>query len=812
MVQVIKFGGSSVSVKGLEHIVNIILNSDDTIIVVLSAIHNLTNSLLNLIDKKIKLDNIFNIVFELLKAYELEFTVEMKVLFSQLEELNDIEEKSVQDKFNILFFGEKMSTLILTTFLKKLSVNHKYIYAPNFIKSNKTSDNIDKYTLSLNGGFSCDCSKLKSLISDECNIYITEGFIASTLDGLNCVLSRGGSDTSASLIAACLNAEKLLICTDVNGFYSSDPRIIPCASIFKTIDYDLAQELAASGSKVMHPYSIIPCKQKNIPIEIHNTFDFDGDFTEIINCSNSLTGVSIQNNISVFNIVSPDMWENYGFVHDIFKVFSKHKVDVNIITTSQFSVHTTTDTISQDKIKLVIDELRKKYTVDTISKCSIVSFITKNVINHTNIIDMFKDKLILSHISSNGLNLSLVVLEDDSKLIAQKLHDYVYPQNITNRIEFSHEDKWWKKHINTLLREKISNPTENLYFYNLNRIAEKCSNLKNKISSVDRIYYAMKANNNSDILKTVYNSGLGFECVSIDEIKKVYKLFNNSYPYTLFTPNFCDISEYQYAIGLINCICVFDNITVLEKFKNTKIGLRLDLDMGKGHCDKVITEGSKVKFGISLSELPEVEQICKKNNLTVIFLHSHKGSGINDPSVWSKTLIKFNDIIKENSFLSTVENVDLGGGLGINVDLDKINEHIKLEKERLNINFGLVLEPGRHIVADSGVVLTKVNQLKTKGNKNFVGLQAGMHTVIRPALYNAVHEIYNISKLESNEYKVYNVVGPMCESGDVLCENVKLPKSDVDDIFLIDTCGAYCHTMSSKYNMREPGKEYPWLF
>ena len=150
--------------------------------------------------------------------------------------------------------------------------------------------------------------------------------------------------------------------------------------------------------------------------------------------------------------------------------------------------------------------------------------------------------------------------------------------------------------------------------------------------------------------------------------------------------------------------------------------------------------------------------------------------------------------------------INLGGGLGTKLqenDFKSLNEILNIKKENINI----WMEPGRFLVSESGVLLSKVNQIRTKNTKNIIGISTGMNSLIRPALYDAYHNIYNLSKINNINNKNYDIVGPICESGDVLGKNRIFPETEVGDIILIENAGAYGKVMSSNYNMRNSANE-----
>jgi aspartate kinase len=179
-------------------------------------------------------------------------------------------------------------------------------------------------------------------------INVFQGFIGSTPSGKKVLLGRGGSDTTGALIANSMDAKYYEVWTDVDGIYTADPRIFEACLINK-IDYELIQELASMGAKVMHPLSIKPCADKNIPIYVKNTFNDKAEGTKITsleetkNYTKLTMFYAIQKNETLFKIKSLDMWNSFGFLNDIFRKFSDNKIDVNIVTTSQFSVSATTN-------------------------------------------------------------------------------------------------------------------------------------------------------------------------------------------------------------------------------------------------------------------------------------------------------------------------------------------------------------------------------------------------------------------------------------------------------------------------------------
>jgi diaminopimelate decarboxylase/aspartate kinase len=418
-----KFGGTS----QLESTYNMILQKlnkikDKTkVVIVLSAISGITNKLLDLI-----LHN-KNTIFDIIEQNYL-LATKCNVNIKEVSE-NFIAEcmnkKSLDDHISIVSKGEFFTATILNKFLKLNNIKSNFISSLDVISSNQENNNLYN-----KGEFTVDANKI--ITSFELfNVIIIPGFSGRTPNNKCCLLGRGGSDTSGSIIAAAINATLYEIWTDVNGIYSSDPKKITNTFINEIVHYDAAQEVAAMGAKVIHPYCILPCAIKSIPIHIKNTFNSEGLSTIICDkLNNKVYGVTIQDNVKVFKITSLNMWNNYGFVYDIFSVFKNSNVDVNIINTSQFNITTTTEESDIAKLESIKYILENKYQVEINFNNSIVSVVGDNIRLIDNIGQIFKltkdFNIITTSYSSNNMSLSFVIDSKNSIKLAQLLHDTVY--------------------------------------------------------------------------------------------------------------------------------------------------------------------------------------------------------------------------------------------------------------------------------------------------------------------------------------------------------------------------------------------------
>lgn len=423
-IKVLKFGGTS-QTKETYKMINEIINSESNnkFIIVLSAIKGITNKLLDFVNtKNFKL---WHEILEINKSLnDSLYNNESKFIKYMENKLWDLD----NDKIEIVAMGEFFTTNILNDYLNKNNIKSKFISSFDIIKSNQPNFN----SMYNKGEFIVDSNKILFELQNN-KVIIIPGFSGSSLDNKPCLLGRGGSDTSGSIIAAAVNATEYQIWTDVDGIFSSDPRKIANTFIIKNIGYNASQEIAAMGAKIIHPYCILPCAVKHIPILIKNTFNKNAVPTEINNKfiqKDNLYGITLQENVKVFKITSQNMWNNYGFVYDIFSTFKKYNVDVNIINTSQFNITTTTDEIQLDNLLEVKEELSRNYNVELDFESTIVSIIGENIRKYKKIGRIFeisqKHDIILTSYSSNDMTLSFVVSKNIANTLCQELHDLLF--------------------------------------------------------------------------------------------------------------------------------------------------------------------------------------------------------------------------------------------------------------------------------------------------------------------------------------------------------------------------------------------------
>jgi len=374
------------------------------------------------------------------------------------------------------------------------------------------------------------------------------------------------------------------------------------------------------------------------------------------------------------------------------------------------------------------------------------------------------------------------------------------------------QEIWWLRKRDELL--KIAGQYLNAYVYDLETIEKAASDVLS-MNAVSRVLYAMKANFNAEVLSTLADAGADFDCVSPGEVNRLREVLQNGgKERILFTPNFAPREEYEWGIreGLR---VTLDNLYPLkawpEIFAGQRVFIRIDPDHGGGgHHDHVVTVGKSSKFGVSLDELDELTVLVSRAGACVSGIHAHSGSGILDPENWH---LVASAILEAAERFPDVEVLDLGGGIGVPdkrgdplFDLQTLDQRLS-EFQKKHPKYKLWLEPGRYLVSVGGVLLAHVTQLKGKSDLRYVGVSTGINSLIRPALYDAYHEIVNLTQIDSEASEMVTVVGPICETGDTLGADRALPPCEENDVMLIANAGAYGHVMSSSYNLRDAPPE-----
>ena len=367
--------------------------------------------------------------------------------------------------------------------------------------------------------------------------------------------------------------------------------------------------------------------------------------------------------------------------------------------------------------------------------------------------------------------------------------------------------------------DKFQDTRTPFYYYDTQLLREtlKTINEESGKHANYHVHYAVKANANQKILRIISQYGLGADCVSGGEIKAA---LDAGFPADSIVYAGVGKSDWEIELGLQNDIACFnvESIAELEVInelaqkhgKKARVAFRINPNIG-AHTHANITTGlAENKFGIAMQDMDKViDEAQSMDNVEVIGLHFHIGSQILDMGDFKALCNRINDLqsqlAKRNVF---VQNINVGGGLGVSYD-NPDREPIPDFKEyfntyathlRLREDQHLHFELGRSVVAQCGSLITRLLYVKQGSYKQFAIVDAGMTDLIRPALYQALHKIQNISSDEPNE--TYDVVGPICESSDVFAKAIDLNKCHRGDLLAIRSAGAYGEIMASGYNCR----------
>jgi diaminopimelate decarboxylase/aspartate kinase len=849
---VMKFGGTSVSSatnwRTIAELVKARLDAGLRPVVVHSALAGISNALIEVLDHAItgdpgpRLKQVRRQHFDLAKDLGLDGHALLEKRMHELEQLvagvRLVREVSVRVRVRVMALGELMATTLGAAYLHQQGLSAQWIDARDLLTSrSRPAANPGRAYLSATCDYGAD-PELQEKLEGQSGVVVTQGFIARNKDGETVLLGRGGSDTSAAYVAAKLQARRLEIWTDVPGMFTADPRVVPSARLIVALHYDEAQELASAGSKVLHPRSISPARSSRIPIFVRSTVNPEIAGTVISAITDEVEprvkGICIREGLTLISMTTVGMWNEVGFLANAFEVFARHGVSVDLVSTSETSVTVSVDTrdgmLPAETAGLLVQDLEQMCHVDLIRDCAAISLVGRKIRTILRRLapafEVFEEERVhLMSQAANDLNLSFVVDSSQGPRLVSKLHASIIRKSGSSQVFgaswerlFAGEepaaraaDAWWMRKRDALL--VLAGNEQNAYVYDRDSVTEAAASLT-ALGNVDRILYAIKANRNAELLRTIDAAGVDFECVSPGEVEWLEGVLPDiDHSRILFTPNFAPREEY--AWGLARGLQVtLDNLYPLQAwpdmFAGSRLFVRIDPGQGRGHHEHVKTAGVHSKFGIPRFEVPELKRLLAAANAEVIGIHAHSGSGILDPMNWRSVAA---ELVRVAEQFPAVEVIDLGGGLGIPekpgdkaLDLQALDASLAEIRESYP-QYRLWLEPGRYLVARAGVLLTHVTQTKGKGDMKYVGVGTGMNSLIRPALYGAYHEIVNLTRADETPSDTVTVVGPICETGDRLGSDRLLPPTVEGDVILIANAGAYGHVMSSQYNLREVAKE-----
>lgn len=744
-------------------------------------------------------------------------------------------ETSPQVHARVMAFGELLSTRLGAAFLRTRGLDAHWVDARECLDALPDPDRRRAFLQA-----HCDHRRDPALAARlrAHPVTVTQGFIARDADGRTVLLGRGGSDTAAALFAARLDAKRCEIWTDVPGMFTADPRRLPDARLLRRLDYAEAQEIASTGAKVLHPRCIPPVRARRIPLWIRWTERPEVEGTVIgarKDDSPRVRAISTRTGQRLVSMDTPGMWQQVGFLADAFAVFKRHGLSIDLVSTSEMNVTVSIDPAANAFDDARFEALRRDLAphceASLIGPCAVISLVGRHIraILHRlgPALSVFEEHRVhLLSQAASDLNLSVVVDEDQAPRLVRSLHwllfqeaarDPAFGPSWLSLTEAGDEPSasgpvpWWHTERDRLIALTAERSPRYVYHGpSVDAAAARLMGLK----SVDRVFYAMKANSHPALLERLEAAGLGFECVSPSELDHIRSVCPDLAPdRLLFTPNFAPRAEYVAGFEA-GAWVTLDNLHPLEHwpdvFRGRDVMVRIDPGQGRGHHDHVKTAGARSKFGVSFDQLDRLATLAAQHDVRIVGLHAHSGSGIRTAAQWAEVADR---LALAAERLPGVRHLDVGGGLAVaekpgraGVDLAAVDAALAAFKAR-HPRFDLWIEPGRYLVAEAGVLVARVTQLKRKGPVRYVGIDAGMNSLIRPALYGAYHAIANLSRLETPPTVIANVVGPICESGDTLGYNRQLPETAEGDTLLIATAGAYGRSMASHYNLRAPAEE-----
>ncbi len=362
------------------------------------------------------------------------------------------------------------------------------------------------------------------------------------------------------------------------------------------------------------------------------------------------------------------------------------------------------------------------------------------------------------------------------------------------------------------IANKVGTP---LYLYSHHTLVDHFTKIKKAFAPVNpMICFAMKANGNLAVLKTLLNEGAGVDIVSQGELLKALKL--KADPKKIVFASVGKTEE-EIALAIKTGILFFnvESVPELEEInrvaqkmnKKTQAALRVNPDVEAATHHFITTGTLKNKFGIDLKSTYDILKSQKKYpHVKISGLHIHIGSQLttNEPFIKAiKKIVEFISSLKNEGI--DIEYLDIGGGMGIIYKDEKPQTAQEYADSILPIlkrtSLKIIMEPGRFIVGNAGIFVTKVLYIKDNGYKKFIIVDGAMNDLIRPSLYHAYHEIVPLKKAEVDT-GTFDVVGPVCESGDFFAKDRVLPKVIQGDFLAIMSAGAYGYVMSSNYNVR----------
>jgi aspartate kinase len=442
---VMKFGGTSVEdAKAIERAAAIVKGRQaQKPVVVVSAMAKVTDQLLAMAraagagDRKTALklcralqERHYNTAGELLgTALFTQFHSDLGVDFEALDELlrgiAAVGELTARTTDHVAAFGEMLSSKIVTAAFSAHGIESALVDSRECIVTDNSHTRAAPLFEETNERL---CANLQPLL-DKGRVPVMGGFIGSTKAGITTTIGRGGSDLSAAIVGAGLGAERIEIWTDVDGMMTTDPNLCPEARRIKVISFDEAAELAYFGAKVLHPATVLPAVQKNIPVYVLNSRNPSCEGTRITarapHCRNTFKALAVKKRITSVDVAAPRRLLMHGFLKSIFEAFDRHRVPVDVVSTSEVSVSLTTD--SNESIPALAADLAKLADVKYEGRKAIVCLVGENLRETPGIAarvfgELADVKIRMISQGASEINLTFVIEEDAVPQVVQRLH------------------------------------------------------------------------------------------------------------------------------------------------------------------------------------------------------------------------------------------------------------------------------------------------------------------------------------------------------------------------------------------------------
>ncbi len=359
------------------------------------------------------------------------------------------------------------------------------------------------------------------------------------------------------------------------------------------------------------------------------------------------------------------------------------------------------------------------------------------------------------------------------------------------------------------IAERFGTPT---YVYEVDVLRERARALLHALKPLPRrLLYAMKANSCPALLREIAALGFDLEAVSPGEVELALRVGIPANRIFYSANNMTDQEMAEVAArGILFNI---GELSRLDRFggafPGSRVSVRLNPELGAGHHRYVVTAGKLTKFGVPVDQIPELLETAARYDLRIVGLHQHIGSGIADTG-HLRSAIEI--LLTASQKFKNLEFLDFGGGLNVPyrpgdvpLDIENLRSNVVEPLLRFSSSDGRRLsywfEPGRYLVAECGTLITRVNTIKRTSDRTFAGTDTGFNHLIRPVLYGAYHAVYNLSRPEA-PLRSYDVVGNICESGDVFAQDRHVQEIQEGDVLAILDAGAYGIAMASEYNLR----------